>query len=111
LSRWRWNSRATFFTGSNWLRMAPAYQRPNKLRPGAETTCVPQKGEHPFLTEAQWSYVRYQSAREAKAADLAKLIKTGTLKVHQPASPTLVAKVRAGAQASTFLAANRKALL
>jgi len=30
----------------------------SKLRPGAETTCVLQKGEHPFLTEAQGSYVR-----------------------------------------------------
>jgi hypothetical protein len=28
----------------------------SKLRPGAETTCVLRKGEHPFLSEKEGSY-------------------------------------------------------
>lgn len=81
------------------------------VRPGAEMTCVLQRGEHPFLTKAVGSYVRYLSARQAKATDLARLLKAGSLTPRQPASPALLAKVRAGAQASTLLASELKALL
>jgi hypothetical protein len=83
----------------------------SKIRTDAETTCVLQKGEHPFLTEAQGSYVRYHSAKQAKITDLDKLINLGKLKPHQPVSPALLAKLRAGAQASILLATELKALL
>jgi hypothetical protein len=79
------------------------------LRTGAETTCLLNGGEHPFIKHA--SYVRYSCARGAPAGDIAKALKTGKLKPHQAVSPTLLAKLRAGATASTMLATGLKALL
>lgn len=81
----------------------------SELRPGAETTCVVGIGEHPFVKKA--SYVRYMSARGPAAANITAAIKAGKLRPHQPASPVLVAKLRAGARASTMLAAELKAVL
>ena len=54
------------------------------LRPNAETTCIVQPGERPFIKHD--SYVRYGSAREVKVADLAGAVKRGLLKPHQAAS-------------------------
>jgi hypothetical protein len=81
----------------------------SELRSGAETTCVLKAGEHPFITKD--SYVRYMSARGPSATDIAQAIKAGKLKPHQTANPALLAKLRAGAQASTMLATELKALL
>jgi hypothetical protein len=79
------------------------------LRQNAETTCIVQQGEHPFIQHD--SYVRYGSAREAKVADLVEGVKRRLLKPHQSASQHLLAKVRAGARASPFLAQELRALL
>ncbi|MCL5098047.1 MAG: hypothetical protein M1608_11075 [Candidatus Omnitrophica bacterium] len=79
------------------------------LRPNAETTCLVQKGEHPFIQHD--SYVRYGSARSANVADLEKLVKAGRRKPHQAASRVLLEKVRAGATASPLLARELLALL
>jgi hypothetical protein len=79
------------------------------LRPNAETTCVFHAGEHPFIRHD--SYVRYGSARKAKASDLSEAVKRGLLTPHQTASDVLLAKVRAGAKASPFLANELRALL
>jgi hypothetical protein len=79
------------------------------LRLDAETTCIISPGEHPFLKHD--SYVRYASARRAKVADLAAALRKGLLQPHQPASAALLAKVRAGAQASPHLAVELRALL
>jgi hypothetical protein len=79
------------------------------LRPHAETTCLVRQGDHPFIHHE--SYVRYGSARRARAADLKKLVKAGRLKPHQAASAALLQKVRAGAKASPLLAGELRALL
>ena len=79
------------------------------LRPNAETTCIVQAGEHPFI--AHDSYVRYGSARCAKVSDLAEAVKKGLLKPHQTASQHFLEKVRAGAKASPLLAQELRALL
>ena len=79
------------------------------LRSGAETTCIVKAGEHVFVRHD--SYVRYMSACCAKVADIAKAIKAGKLKSHQAASPSLLRKLRAGAQASTMLPMEMKGLL
>jgi len=75
----------------------------------AEITCILTHGEHPFVRHD--SYVRYRSARQAKASDLAKLINSGKLKAQQPGKPALLAKIRAGAKASMMLTTELKALL
>ena len=79
------------------------------LRPNAETTCLVQQGEHPFIQHD--SYVRYGSARSANVADLEKLVKAGRLRLHQAAGTALLEKVRAGAKASPLLAKELRALL
>jgi len=79
------------------------------LRLGAETTCVVQAGDHPFVKHD--SYVRYGSARKVKGTDLAEAVKKGLLKPHQAASNAFLAKVRAGAKASPFLASELGGLL
>ena len=79
------------------------------LRPNAETTCLVQGGEHPFIQHN--SYVRYASARKANAVDLDRLLKAGRLKPHQIASKALLQKVRAGATASPLLADELRGLL
>ena len=79
------------------------------LRPNAETTCLVQVGDHPFIMHD--SYVRYGSARKVKATDLAEAVKKGLLRPQQPASKDLLAKIRAGAKASPFLAPELQALL
>lgn len=79
------------------------------LRPEAETTCILKKGEHPFIKHD--SYVRYMSARDPKAQDLDKLIKLGKFKPREAVTPALLAKLRAGAQASTMLPLGLKPLL
>jgi hypothetical protein len=79
------------------------------LRPNAETTCIVQAGDHSFIKHD--SYVRYASARKVKTADLAEAVKKGLLKPHQAASKAFLAKVRAGAKASPFLALELRALL
>ncbi len=79
------------------------------LRPNAETTCIVQPGEHPFIKND--SYVRYRSARGVKVADLAGAVKRGLLKPHQAASKAFLEKVRAGAKVSPLLAGELRALL
>ena len=79
------------------------------LRPNAETTCIVQPGEHPFIKHD--SYVRYGSARGVNVADLAEAVKKGLLRPHQAAGKALLEKARAGAKASPFLAAEFRALL
>ena len=79
------------------------------LRPNAETTCIVQSVEHPFIKHA--SYVRYGSARGVKVADLATAVKKGLLKPHQAAGKALLEKARAGAKASPLLAGELRALL
>ncbi|HEV7925063.1 MAG TPA: hypothetical protein VGR14_06900 [Verrucomicrobiae bacterium] len=79
------------------------------LRLNAETTCVVQAGDHPFIKHD--SYVRYGSARKVRVTDLAEAVKKGLLKPNQAASKAFLAKVRAGAKASPFLATELRALL
>lgn len=79
------------------------------LRPGAETTSIVKPGEHAFIKHD--SYVRYLSARSARVSDIATAIKAGKLKTHQAASPALLAKLCAGAQASNMLPMELKGLL
>jgi hypothetical protein len=79
------------------------------LRLGAETTCIVQPGEHPFINHD--SYVRYGSARKVKADILAEAVHKGLLKLHQPAGKAFLEKVRAGAKASPLLAMELRALL
>ncbi len=79
------------------------------LRPNAETTCILEPGEHPFITRD--SYVRYGSARRADAADLAEALRNGLLKPHRATTKAFLEKVRAGAKASPFLAEELRALL
>ncbi len=81
----------------------------SELRPGAEQTCILQKGEHKFIHKP--SYVRFMSARRAKASDLDKLIKADKLKPHQTASEPLIKKIRAAAAASPLLSSELKTLL
>lgn len=78
------------------------------LRPNAETACIVQPGEHPFIRHD--SYVRYGSARKVKVADLAEAVRKGLLKPHQAASNAFLEKVRAGAKASPLLAGELRAL-
>jgi hypothetical protein len=79
------------------------------LRPNAETACIIQAGEHPFIKHD--SYVRYGGARKAKAADLAEAVKMGLLRPYQAASRDFLEKVRAGARASPLLAGELRDLL
>ena len=79
------------------------------LRPNAETTCIVQPGEHPFIKHD--SYVRYRGARGVKVAHLAEAVKQGLLKPQQAAGKMLLEKVRAGAKASPLLAGELRALL
>ncbi len=79
------------------------------LRPGAETTSIVKPGEHVFIKHD--SYARYMSARSATVSDIAAAIKAGKLKTRQAASPALLAKLRAGARASTMLPTELKGLL
>ncbi len=79
------------------------------LRPGAEITSMVKPGEHVFIKHD--SYVRYMSARSARVSDISAAIKAGKLKTHQAASPTLLARLRAGAQASIMLPVELKGLL
>ena len=79
------------------------------LRPGAETTCIIQAGEHPFIKHG--SYVRYGGARKVKATELAEAVKKGLLRPHQAASNAFLEKVRAGAKAAPFLAGELRDLL
>jgi hypothetical protein len=79
------------------------------LRPNAETTCLVQRGEHPFIQHD--SYVRYGSARKAREVDLEKLVRAGRLRPHQIANKALLEKVRAGATASPHLAEELRPLL
>src|ERR1051326_4869644 len=79
------------------------------VRPNAETTCLLQRGEHPFIQHD--SYVRYGSARGTNAADLDRLVKSRRLKPHQATSKMLLEKIRAGAKASPLLAEELRALL
>ena len=57
LSRWRWNSRAPFFPGSNWLPMAQPYQRPKILRPSGTLSQSQKARNNSLLAHARrvWS--------------------------------------------------------
>src|SRR2546427_9651637 len=79
------------------------------LRPNAESTCIVQPGEHPFIQHV--SYVRYGSGRKVNVADLTEAVKKGLLKPHQVASKAFLEKVRAGANASPLLAEELRALV
>ncbi len=75
----------------------------------AETTCVLQAGDHPFITHQSW--IRYASAKTALVAELDRL-EAGGMIIRQPAASTnLVARIRAGAKASPRLALKFVALL
>jgi len=67
----------------------------------AETTCVLQKGEHPFVKHASW--IRYASAKTASVRELNTLESQGMIIRQQAASANLIAKIRAGAAASPRL--------
>jgi hypothetical protein len=67
----------------------------------AELTCVLKTGEHPFVKHSSW--VRYASAKTALADELHALEAKGVIIRRQPASSTLLAKIRAGASASPRL--------
>lgn len=78
-------------------------------RPGAETTCVLSEGEHPFIQHQ--SYVRYQSARKVGVPALQAAVKAGLLKPRAAVNAALLAKIKAGAQASPLLPLELRALL
>ena len=75
----------------------------------AETTCILQGGEHPFITRE--SYVRYGSTRQALVAELCRAEARGLIHRQERASQRLVEKLRAGAMASPRLAKKFLALL
>ena len=75
----------------------------------AETTCVLQRGEHPFLAHQSW--VRYASAKTALVSQLDVLAASGLIIRQAAASAALLAKIRAGAAASPRLPQKFSALL
>jgi hypothetical protein len=79
------------------------------LRPGADTTYVLRRGDHPFIQHD--SYVRFSSAKEASSRDIELLIKAGHLRPHQSADTMLVERIRTAAQAAPQLPTGLKRLL
>lgn len=79
------------------------------FRPGAETTCLIEKGEHPFVTHQ--SYVRYRSARETNMANLVRAVDLGKLRRHAVVSAALLTRIRSGAAASRLLPSDLRRLL
>jgi hypothetical protein len=67
----------------------------------AETTCVLQPGDHPFITRQSW--IRYASAKTALVVQLDTLEARGLAIRQAPVSAALLARIRAGAAASPRL--------
>jgi len=78
-------------------------------REEAELTCILGKGDHPLISHE--SYVRYASARNPDVAKLQEALKRGLFRPQPAATPALVAKIRAGANASPMLPKNLRAML
>jgi hypothetical protein len=68
--------------------------------PEEESCCIINIGEHPFITRK--SCVRYKDARIASVIALKKLQKTGTIRLREPVSGNLLARIRDGASESDF---------
>ena len=67
----------------------------------AETTCVLQPAEHPFIKHSSW--IRYASAKTALISELEALEAAKLIIRQTTASAALIEKIRAGAAASPLL--------
>ena len=74
-----------------------------------EQVCIVQRGEHSFIKHK--TAVRYRDAKKVSLSILQHLQKTKMLKVNDPLSPTLLARVRRGAAVSAFLPEECKEVL
>jgi hypothetical protein len=65
-----------------------------KHRPDKDQACILEVGDHPFIS--QRTCVEYRRAKTASAKELQTLLDSGRISSHKPASPELLARIRAG---------------
>jgi hypothetical protein len=66
-----------------------------------ESICILEPGDHRFVRHT--SYIDYGCAEVATATYIEKRIDSSEFRTHDPASPDLLARIRAGAGRSDFL--------
>ena len=79
------------------------------LTEGMERTCLLRPGDHPFIKHD--SCIHFASAKSATVKQLELLDARGLLQRRAPASPSLLATIRAGAQVSPNLPEKHLGLL
>jgi hypothetical protein len=65
-----------------------------KYRADKDQACIVERGDHPFIS--QKTCVEYRGAKMASAKELQTLLDSGQVSSHKPASPQLLARIRAG---------------
>lgn len=65
-----------------------------KYRADKDQACIVECGDHPFVSRK--TCVEYRGAKTASARELQTLLDSGAISSHKPASPGLLARIRAG---------------
>lgn len=66
-----------------------------------DTACEVQAGEHPFIRHA--SYAVYRDVRLERADHVTEMVNKAVWRPHDPCSPELLARLRAGVCASRMV--------